>query len=149
MFDRRRNTNVTSHSSLPSTIRRQMSFRSLQESAQPYDSVRRSLVGVVRNLRTCAQRGCNAPAAATVGVQTRSGERRFALCQLHYKDATTPCGVDGCEMLGEYVIELSVHTLDDVERTEEVRFCAEHWQQVQAAVAEHGPRRASPARGLA
>jgi hypothetical protein len=104
---------------------------------------------VVGNLGKCAQRGCDAPAAATVGVQTRSGERRFGLCQLHYRDATTPCGVDGCEMLGEYVIELSVDLLDGTERIEEVRFCAEHWQQVEASVVEHGPRRAWPARRAA
>jgi hypothetical protein len=67
---------------------------------------------------------------------------------MHHKDATTPCGVGGCEMLGEYVIELSVDLSDGTERTEEVRFCAEHWQQVQASVAEHGPRRAWPARAL-
>jgi hypothetical protein len=45
-------------------------------------------------------------------------------------------------MLGEYVIELSSHT-------EDVRFCAEHWQQFQAALAEHGARRAWPAKGSA
>jgi len=95
---------------------------------------------VVWNLGTCAHHDCDAPAAATVGVQTRSGERRFGLCQMHYKDATTPCGVDGCAMLGDYVIELSVDLLDGTDRTEEFRFCAEHWQQVQASVAEPGPR---------
>jgi hypothetical protein len=97
----------------------------------------------------CAHRNCDAPAAATVGVQTRTGERRFGLCHMHHKEATTPCGVDGCEMLGEYVIELGVQLLDGAERTEEVRFCAEHWQQVQASVAEQGQRRAWPARGAA
>jgi hypothetical protein len=98
----------------------------------------------------CAHRGCVAPAVATVGVQTRSGERRFGLCQVHYQDATTPCGVHGCEMLGEYVIELlSGHVSYGTDDTEDVRFCAEHWQQFQAALAEHGPRRAWPAQGSA
>jgi hypothetical protein len=83
-----------------------------------------------------------------VGVQTRSGERRFGLCHTHYRDATTPCGVDGCEMLGEYVIELSVDLPDGTERAEDFRFCAEHWQQVLASVAENGSRRAPPAQAL-
>jgi hypothetical protein len=68
---------------------------------------------------------------------------------VHYDDATTPCGVDGCEMLGEYVIELNAHLDDGSERTAEVRFCAGHWQQFQSSVAEHGARRAWPAQGAA
>jgi hypothetical protein len=89
------------------------------------------------------QRGCDAAAFATVGVQTRSGERRFGLCRRHYEDATTPCAVDGCRMVGEFVIALGTAS------TEEVRFCADHWQRFQDALAERGPRRAWPARGAA
>jgi hypothetical protein len=66
-----------------------------------------------------------------VGVRTQDGERRLGLCKTHYEDATTPCAVDGCSMLGEFVIEMSGRRFDGSERTEEVRFCAAHWQQFQ------------------
>ncbi len=45
-----------------------------------------------------------------------------------------PCAVDGCLMLGEHDIALSRRLSDGTERIEQVRICAEHWQQVRNAV---------------
>jgi hypothetical protein len=89
---------------------------------------------VASTLGTCAQRGCDAPAVATVGVQTRNGERRFGLCRAHHEDATTLCAVDGCRMLAEYAVVLGEHAVNGSERVEGVRLCAEHWQQYHASV---------------
>jgi hypothetical protein len=60
---------------------------------------------------------------------------RHPICEPHFRDLTTPCAADGCDMVGQWVIDWKGHLPDGTERTEEVRFWDEHWHQLQSSVA--------------
>lgn len=85
----------------------------------------------------CDRPGCGAPADYLVeGRNKLTGEPvRHPICEQHFRDLTTPCAADGCDMVGRWVIDWKGHLPDGTERTEEVRFCDEHWHELQSSVA--------------
>jgi hypothetical protein len=93
----------------------------------------------VSSLGECDNRNCSEPAIQEVTLSARrrdTGDRetlRYRVCAEHLKDFTSVCVADGCTRVGVCVTDFSGTALDGSPKREELRFCEEHWTQLENA----------------